>query len=1607
MRPAYLSEFSQKLEQILAALPKKSSEGLKEFTRQFFDKMPLRDIESLSAPIAALMAADAYEFMQQRTPGQTKMRLLSPSYAAQFGKRSRVVLEIINDDMPFLVDSTMAALSRKGFDIYVTIHPILQVERDRKGKMLSLAQQHAKGNTKHVAESLMHFHISPLPSGLPEATFLSAIDHVLQHVFAAVHDWQPLLERVEKIRAEIATSKSDASREDIAEAIDFLDWLGQKNFIFLGYAEYDFFETKGQPSLKEREASRLGVLRVARDDQTPQGLAALPAEAQYLAMQPNLVEITKANTRSRVHRPVYMDYIDIKRFNAKGKVIGEVRFLGLFTSLAYFQSAENIPFIRRKIARVQARAGYDPVSHNGKALRAILETYPREELFQTTEDELFETSLGILSLESRPDIGLFIRRDAFERSVSCLVFLPRDKFNTFVRKEVEQTLAAAFGGKVLSFYTQVTESPLARVHYIIKTSPGHIPEVDFSTLRAKLADIINYWVDALRDTLIDTYGDAKAEQLYREFGQAFSKDYINAYSTNTALFDIEKIYHVLESSHPAFHLYVEDEAPENFFRLKIFSAQENQPLSMLLPLLENMGMQVIDVHPFTLSPRLKKNEKTKVFIRDFVITMPHVTHATLDQVRPLVEEALLRVWAGDMENDGFNVLVARAQLHWRKVVLLRAYGKYLKQAGLPYSVPYLATALGAHPQLAALLFEYFEAKFAPTNRKKHLANLPVLQERLASELSQVTNLAEDRIIRRYQAVIDASLRTNFYQVQSGQPKSYVSFKLNSHEVPELPLPRPHAEIFVYSTRTEGIHLRGGKVARGGLRWSDRAEDFRTEVLGLMKAQMVKNAVIVPVGSKGGFVVKQPPQEGGREAMLAEGIACYRQFLCGLLDLTDNIVSGTIIPPAQVVRYDEDDPYLVVAADKGTATFSDIANGVSAEYGFWLGDAFASGGSAGYDHKAMGITARGAWISVQRHFREMDIDIQKSPFTCIGIGDMSGDVFGNGMLLSNQTLLVAAFNHQHIFLDPTPDAKLSFKERKRLYNKSRSSWADYKPELISKGGGVFDRKAKSVAISREMRAILGTELTSATPDELIRLLLKAPVDLLWNGGIGTYVKAETESNDDVGDRTNDSLRVNGGEVRAKVVGEGGNLGFTQRGRIEYAQSGGRINTDAIDNSAGVDTSDHEVNIKIALAGAESAGRLSRSARDTFLAAMTEDVATLVLRDNLLQTQALTIAHTQGYELLDPQVRLMRRLERKGMLDRKVEFLPTDKQIATMRAEKRGFSRPELAVLLAYAKIALYNDLIASEVPDIAYFERDLLRYFPDSMVTSYGEDIRSHRLKREIIATVATNSLVNRTGIAFLHALAEDTGRETPDITRAYVIARDAFGLRELWRAIEALDGQVPFRVQVEMFAQINRFLERVLPWMLNNLAAPLDIDDVMARYAGPIAEFGKEVASMGLPALQQELEAIRQPLIAEAVPAKLAQQIAALDVMACAPDVVTVALESKLPLRVIGSIYFLLGERLELDWLRGAANTSPTDSHWDRLAGKALISSLYDAQRRGTLAVIANMKKSEPVEAALERWWIANEKGIQRYVRLIHDLKASETRNLATLVVALQQILAI
>jgi len=1580
MADKYKEEFARALKAIMDALPKDAAPDIKALVEQFYAKLPLIDLEALDPKEAVTLAAASYDFLKERTQGVPKIQILP--------KKTRAIVEILNDDMPFLVDSVTAELSRQGLSIARITHPIIRLKRDAGGKLLAIAAPDDL-NAGNVSESLIRIETSRLTESVTKERLASDLQGVLASVRFTVNDWTSMLAKIDESTKELSKAPSGFKQEEISEMRDFLAWLTERNFIFLGYVEYDFYDPKGKQSLRVVPGSELGVFKCDDDELKPKGLEGLPPEVLHFALVPQLIEITKSMRKASVHRPVHMDYIGLKRFDGKGKVIGERRFLGLFTSSVYYQSASDIPFIRRKIGRVLARASFDPASHDGKSLKAILEFTPRDELFQFSEDDLFDYGMGVLSLESRPGIRLFVRRDAFERFVSCIVFVPRERFSTSLREELQTVLARAFHGTVSAFYTQMTDSPLARLHIIIATTPAHIPAIRIPDLEAQIARVTNRWSDALFEALVERWGEEVAEMTLRNFATAFPKAYITDHDAPAAVYDIQKINDVMQSNKASLELFRNKNDADNIVHLKWYNPEVQIPLSDVLPILENMGFKVIDEQPYPVHP--VHAAMSMVWIRDFTLSADPALIADIAVIKTLVEEALAKIWQREMENDTLGSLVLRAHFSWREVVVLRAYSKYLRQINFSYGVE-IATTLNHYPAIARAILNLFYARFDPDNRKDAAAIIADIEK----QFSDVTNLADERILRRFVDMVNATLRTNYFQLgEDGASKPYLSFKLDSAKVPELPLPRPFAEIFVYSARVEGIHLRGGKVARGGLRWSDRREDFRTEVLGLMKAQMVKNAVIVPVGSKGGFVLKQAPV--ARDAFMEEGIACYKIFLSGLLDLTDNIIAGKAVPPARVVRHDGDDPYLVVAADKGTASFSDYANAVSKQYGFWLDDAFASGGSVGYDHKKMAITARGAFISVARHFREMNRDIYKEDFSVVGIGDMAGDVFGNGILLSKHIRLLAAFNHMHIFLDPNPDTAKSFAERKRLFDLPRSTWKDYDAKLISKGGGIFERSVKSIPISAEIKQALGIGKDALSPDDLMRAILLAPVDLLWNGGIGTYVKAEEETHDQVGDRANNAIRVNGKELRCKVVGEGGNLGCTQKGRVEYARSGGHINTDAIDNSAGVDCSDHEVNIKIGLGSALASGRLSLEKRDMLLASMTDEVAELVLKDNRLQTQALTIAEMQAPVLLDEHMRLMQAFERRGILDRAVEFLPSDKQLGERKSEQKGLTRPELAVLLAYSKMVLYAELLSSDLPDDPYFSADLTRYFPTPLQKDFAGEIASHPLKREIIATAVTNSIVNRTGITLVHALTEDTGMRPADVARAYASARDAFSLRELWSAVEKLDGAVAVQVQGELFRQITSFVERITLWFLRNSSHTLSVAETIAQFDKGISGYLKSYESIISPAIEETYKEKIAHFVSEKVPDALAVNIARLDILASACDIVRVSNESKQSLEQAGKLYFELGALFNLDWLRREASHMLVLSHWDRLAVHSVIETLLDAQRRLTSSVMA--------KGTLEQWSDLYSKDIARFTAFIDDLRmTADSITLPKLVIAAKKV---
>jgi glutamate dehydrogenase len=1604
--------------------PADHAEDAASFLRQFYDTVPPADIANLEPDQIYGAAMALLGYMRRRRPGTPSIRVFNPRIDAHGWQGDHTVIEVVNDDMPFLVDSVTTALANLDLQVIMLIHPILHLRRDAEGVMTRLLPADAPPEPGDLTESVMHLEITEQSDPVLLERIARELAEVLSDVRAAVEDWRPIQDRVHAITAEVADLPGTAGGEDddTEEVRDFLAWLLDNHFTFLGHRNHSFTCTDScrPDDLIVSVEDGLGILRdpdVLVFDEL-RHLSGLPAEVLTFLNQPTHLLITKASSRSRVHRPVHMDVVGVKRFGDDGRVVGIHLLVGLFTSNVYTNSPAFVPILRRKIERVMKKAGYRPFSHDGKRLLNILENLPRDELFQASGDKLLDMAVGILHLQERQHTALFLRRDDFERFVSCIVYVPRDRYDTSLRLQIQGILEDSLNGTLLAYYTQVADSPLARLHFIIRTEPGHIPPFDDAEIQGRIAAAARAWSDHLTDAIHAAKGEERGARLVRRYADAFPSFYRETFNAATAVFDMDRLEDSLERGRLTMNLYRPLEAPEEQVNFKVYRPDAAVPLSDILPMLENMGFRVVGEVPYEV--RIQENgavgpiprhdaARRSMWIHDFSV---RAEGAPIDvaAVRTAFHEAFAKVWEGEAENDGFNRLVIAAGLNWRDVVVLRAYARYLRQAAFTFSEASIQGALGAHPRVARHLIDLFHALLDPD--RAHVDNAEAVTNRILEDLDHIQSPDEDRILRRYLNLIQATLRTNYHQTaEDGGPKPYLSFKIDSRRVEDLPLPRPMVEVWVYSPRVEAVHLRGGKVARGGIRWSDRREDFRTEVLGLMKAQMVKNAVIVPVGSKGGFVVKQPPPaEAGREAWLAEGIDCYRTFMRGLLDVTDTLDGAAVVPPPAVVRRDDDDPYLVVAADKGTASFSDIANGISRDYGFWLDDAFASGGSQGYDHKAMGITARGAWEAVKRHFREMGHDTQSEDFTVVGVGDMAGDVFGNGMLLSRHIKLIAAFNHLHIFIDPDPDPAASWEERKRLFDLPRSTWADYSPALISPGGGVFERRAKRIPLSPEMKAMTGLTADSVPPSALIKALLQAEADLLWFGGIGTYVKAAAESNVEVGDRANDSLRIDGAAVRARVVGEGANLAFTQRGRIDYALSGGpdgkggRINTDAIDNSAGVDTSDHEVNIKILLNRVVGNGDLTMKQRNAMLESMTDEVAALVLRDNILQTQAISLMERLGVNQLDHQHRLMKMLEKAGRLDRAIEFLPDDEMIAERTAAKRGLTRPEISVVIAYSKIWLFDQILDSDLPDDPAMLGDLLNYFPAVLQDRYRDDISAHKLSREIIATHATNSMINRVGGTFVTQIMEKTGMPPDDIARAYIVARDAYALRALWRDVEALDNRVAADTQITMLLEANRLIERTTLWVLRHAPRPLDVAALSAAFRDGRAALEGCLEDICPADLQDDILARRQAYREAGVPDDLATTVAQIIILASTPDVVRLSHEQEVEIAVASTHYFAVGSRFGLGWLRAAADRLVQGaSHWQKLAVAAVIDELYADQRAITAQVLRTVGPRDTPDEAIEAWAETCRPAVERAEGLVQEMRATGNMDLAMLTVASRQ----
>ncbi len=1568
---------------------------IRDYLTHYYAAVATPDLHDRDLPNLYGAALSHWSLGEQRRRGQNRLKVYNPDPEQNGWESTHTVIQLVADDRPFLVDSLSMALNEQGLMIHLIVHPVLEVVRSGEGAATHVSED---PNGDGHAEAWIHIEVDRQSEDGRLRDIECAIRAALADVEAATDDWQPMHHEAEKAIRALRRNGPAMADDYLDEVIAFLEWLLDDHFTFLGYRRYDLRRRDQTLQLQAVSGSGLGLLRSATNASQPSDtFAALPAALREQAAEPDPLVLTKSSHRSTVHRRGYMDSISIKRFNSRGEVIGEHRFLGLYTSAAYSRSPRNIPLLRRRVRAVLAAAGLRRNSHAGKALVHILETYPRDELFQIDAATLHDIALGILQLQERQRVRLFVRHDRFGRFVSCLVYAPRDRYDTAVRQRMQAILNTAFGGAHSEFTVQLSEAVLARIHFVIHLGDdARLTDIDQDAIEARLAATTRAWTDDLALALVEHCGEARGTYLHHAYGEAVSAAYREDTSPRTAAQDIERLEGLEDRGGLAISLYRPLEANAGQLRLKLYQTGDPINLSEVLPVLEHMGVQVVDERPYGIDP----TGRAPRWIHDFGLRHDPALELDTGALRDRFSEAFTAIWRGDAEDDGFNRLILEAGLGWRDIAVLRAYAQYLRQAGTGYSQPYMEDTLSANPGITARLIELFAARLDPQAADSARAN--ALAEAIEADLDAVASLDEDRILRRLLAAIQATLRTNSYRrSDTGQAREYLAFKLQPEAIPGVPKPVPAFEIFVSSPRVEGVHLRGGKVARGGLRWSDRREDYRTEILGLMKAQMVKNALIVPVGAKGGFVCKRLPR--ARADQPQEVLACYRLFIRALLDVTDNIVDGRICPPADVVRHDGDDPYLVVAADKGTATFSDEANAIAEAYDFWLHDAFASGGSTGYDHKKMGITARGAWVAVQRHFRELGHNIQTEPFTAVGVGDMSGDVFGNGMLCSEQTRLIAAFDHRHIFIDPDPDPAASHAERQRLFGLSRSTWDDYDRECLSAGGGVWPRTAKSIPLSAAAREALGVSAQRLTPNELVSAILCAPVDLLWNGGIGTYIKSADESHADVGDKSNDGVRVDAEALRCRVIGEGGNLGITSLGRVAFALAGGRVNSDAIDNSGGVDCSDHEVNIKVLMNGVVDDGDLTVKQRNRILADMTDAVAQHVLANNYRQTQGLSLMVDRAPRRLEEQARCMRTLERDGRLDRVVEQLPDDETLGERRQQGLGLTRPELSILLAYTKILAFEQLLESELVTGGEFLADLLAYFPEPLRQRFERRIDQHPLRREIIATNLANHILNRMGATFLMRVTANTGTDVPAAARAFIAARDMYDLRELWHEIDALDNQVPARHQQAMLHQLCSLQERATVWLLRRGLPEEGLAERIATTRQAIIRLDEALPTLLGDSERERLEAQRARQRDAGVPEALAGRVSRLSTLYAALDIGAAAEARGTTLEETARIHFAAAHALGLEGLREALEGFTPADDWQTRFHGGLLESLFDEQRRLTETVLAETAEGEAGQRIAE-WAEANAERIGYFRQTVEQIAAAAQPDAAMLGVAMQEL---
>ncbi len=1588
----------------------KDSALFKNFLSQFYAQLPEDDLRLLQDHRINDIARTHWDMTKKREYDACEILISNPKDKSL---SQGTIIDIVSENMSFLVDSVAAKLTDKNYIIDLLLHPVLYITK-KDGKTISNISR----NSGHLSygESHLHIHLNRIiPTPLHEELKNSLLD-VLADVRHATRDWIPMREKLRDVQSDLSKASTERTDFEVEEYLEFLDFLYRDTFTLLGYREYRFTHKDGKIISEAVKESGLGILSdheravYVNDDRDHLNQK---QQKKRLTLPP--VSVSKVNKKSLVHRSVPMDAVAIKLYDQDGNIKGESVFVGLFTSVIYSRSITQVPYLRMKANRVLHLSGFDKGDHNYKALRHILEKYPRDELFQTGTKPLSKTCLGILRLQERHRIALYTRRDPFDRYISCLTYIPRERFDSHLRKKFQVILEEELKGKCTNYSSSIDESPLARVLFTIKIDQKNAQTINEKNpaIEKRLQEAGKDWIEHLAMSLHNTIGDEEnAVTLLKRYGDVFPISYQEDYHPKQAVCDIEKLEEVRHNGEIKIDLHRSRFVEENQLQLKLFSPGSPIPLSEILPVLENTGLNVISEHPYKIVPA---DTDTPIWIHDFLMSLKrNVDSLDIEKIKAPFEEALSCIWKKKLENAGLNRLVLTAGMDWRDVTILRAYLKFMRQMRFPYSGTYMEQAVTENPKIAALLVKLFKSHHNPAAGNKAQSQAAACAIAIDQALEEVLSLDQDRILRSLLSLIEATMRTNFYQTgENNEPKSYLSIKLKSSLIDALPDPKPFMEIFVYSPRVEGVHLRGDKIARGGLRWSDRNDDFRTEVLGLMKAQMVKNAVIVPMGSKGGFVVKNPPKTGGREAFLEEGIACYKTFIRGLLDITDNRKGDEIVPPENVMRRDGDDPYLVVAADKGTATFSDIANGLAKEYGFWLGDAFASGGSAGYDHKKMGITARGAWESVKRHFRELGHDIQKQPFDVIGVGDMGGDVFGNAMILSKQIRLIGAFNHLHIFCDPDPDPAKTWEERERLFN-SVKGWDEYNTKLLSKGGRIYNRSDKSLELTPEICKRFNIKEKKLSPSDLICAMLKAKTDLLWFGGIGSYIKASDETDADVGDKANDALRIDACETGARVIGEGANLGITHRGRIEFAQHGGSVNADFIDNSGGVNSSDAEVNIKILLNDVMSSkeNSLTEKKRNTLLESMTNEIADLVLRNNYQQSQAISLMQINAEEDLPVYASFINHLERNGVLERSLENLPDEKEIEKRALSGHGLTRPELSTLVAYAKITLTKDLLNSDIPDIPEMTNWLFSYFPTPLRKKYETEILRHRLRREIISTDIANNIVNRMGATFVMSTMEKTGARCADVVRAFLVVQETFGLNSLWKEIESLDNIVPAQLQLVALNDIAMLVEREMNWFLSRLGRDINIVKDSAKYKEGVEDlktFLDDILTEDVAAhvLKRKTIGIQQGL-----PEALSASIAVLPVLGASCDIIRISTEQDISLKNTTVTYFELGDYFHLDWLRTQASSMPVEDVWGDTAIEGLIDQLYKCQASLTVRILQDMNsfvsdKKEVEPGIVKKWVDMYAHKAQPLEALLGSMKRASAVDINMLVIAEQRLRAL